>query len=282
MLQGLRQATRPLSIVLLVVLAGCSSPAADVPDVPEGRTLEGWVLDPTLRPVAGATVRLLATGNETTTDEDGHYRLTNLPDLPVHTLRATAAGYEEQARSVSYDGARHRTLNFSLAPFASVRDHVQVHQFDGFIECSAFASAEHSHGGGGPPEGENPADCGTYATTESTWTVDIQPGAAGLVVEVVWEPGTTLAENLLLIVSQQLPDGTLDFLAFSEGQSPIKAHVPAFEVQQRFELGGTILADVQIGGSDEDVAVGAAIQQGFEGFTSTFFGSPPDALYTVT
>lgn len=270
------RATPPISLLLLL-LAGCSNPSEPV-DEPVETRIEGWVLDPLLRPLA-ATVEVLETGNQTTTGPDGAYRLS--AHAGPLTLRASAPGHETQTRTILVDQRLER-LNFSLAPMGANEERVSVQQFDGFIECSAFASAEHSHGGGGPPEGDSPTDCGTYTTTNSRWTVDVPAGIVGIVIEIVWEPGTQLAEHLLVIVEQQFDNGTTEFLAFAEGSSPLKAQVPSFDSSTRFAAGGTLAIDVQIGGGEDDVTIAAAIQQDFQGFTSLFFGKPPDALYSVT
>ena len=245
--------------------------------------MDGWVLDHILRPLEGATVRLVGVQAEAAVDEGGYWRM-DLPDLAGYTFAARAEGHLGQSRTLVFESeGQHKRLNFSLSPEVSREKRVQVHQFDGFIECSAFASAEHSHGGSGRPEGENPLDCGTYATTESVWTVDVPPGADGMVLEIVWQPDTPLAENLLVIVDQVV-DGGLDFLAFNEGSSPLKVPIPALAVEDRFAEGGVLHVDVQIGGGPdrEDVAAGAAIQQRFQGFTSIFFNHRPDADYSIT
>ena len=271
-------------LILLILLAGCSK-ADPEPEAPEVvvRSVDGWVLDHLLQPLDGATVRLVGGQVEATVDAGGHWSM-DLPDLAGYTFEARAAGHEAQSRTLVFESeGQHKRLNFSLSPEASREKQVQVHQFDGFIECSAFASAEHSHGGSGRPEGENPLDCGTYATTQSVWSVDVPPGADGMVLEIVWRADTPLADNLLVIVDQVV-DGRLDFLAFNEGSSPLKVPIPALAVEDRFAEGGVLQVDVQIGGGPdrEDVAVGAAIQQRFQGFTSIFFNHRPEADYSIT
>ena len=97
---------RLLAIGLLISLTGCTGPTP-TPTVPVGLTqtppptstsvvspdqVSGVVVDPG-GPVAGATVRIQATANQTTTDAAGRFTLTGLrPGVPV-TVSAWKDGY---------------------------------------------------------------------------------------------------------------------------------------------------------------------------------------------
>lgn len=273
-----RPAIPALSLVVALALAGCSAEAPEKAS-PES-ALEGWVLDWLLRPVDGASVQIVG-GNGTLTDDNGYYAFRDLP-VGTYTIQVRADGMQATAGTTSIDIAgQNKRLNFSLAPTSSKEARILTEQFNGFIECSAFVTAEHSHGGSGRPEGDNPLDCGTYSTTNSVWEQEVPPGIDSAVIEVFWEPDTALADRLLIIVDQVMPDGSIDYITFGEGASPLKVQIPFLVAEERFTAGGTLLLDVQIGGSEDDIAAGAAIQEEFTAFTSYFWNTLPDPEYTV-
>lgn len=86
----------------LLWLAGCFSPsyawAESVPEAaiaapaPEGRTLQGTVLDEFNEPLIGATVKIKGSNNGTLCDTDGHFTLAKVPAGAV--LVVTYIGYE--------------------------------------------------------------------------------------------------------------------------------------------------------------------------------------------
>ena len=145
---------RSILAVLALLMAGCSSdaPEADAPE-PRGRSVDGWVLDHILRPLEGATVRLVGVQAEAAVDEGGYWRM-DLPDLAGYTFEARAEGHQGQSRTLVFESeGQHKRLNFSLSPEVSREKRVQVHQFDGFIECSAFAVGHEQGAAAGDADG---------------------------------------------------------------------------------------------------------------------------------
>lgn len=271
---------RLLAILLLsLAIAGCGGKEAPVAEpAATGHIVSGIVLDPAIQPVVDAQVTL---GDTTVaTDADGRFAFPPTRTSPV-TLRVEAQGMQPFARILDLPESE---LRITLTPLPFAEPYVRVADFRGYIECSGFVAVGHSHGGGGPPEGENPTDCGTYASTNSVWDASLSPELDGLVVEVVWQPQTELAQFLLAITYQVHANGSLEYLSFAEGASPLKVVFPSFDVQQRFADGGTIRTVVEIGGdpNGEDVAAGLAIDQEFEGFVSQFYGQRPPVNYSIT
>lgn len=282
MSQGHRPATLLLS--LAVALAGCGDKqgGSDEPLGNDDHIVEGWVLDPALRPIEGALVAALGIGMTALTNEDGEFVLHLPAGQAGYTLRAAATGFQDQSRTLVFEAAgQGATINFTMQAATSATPRVQVDQFDGFIECSAFAAVGHSHGGSGRPEGENPTDCGTYTTTQNVWDVDVPSGVDAIVVEIAWDPDTELARYLLAIVDQVHDDGSIEYMAFGEGESMLKIPIGSLLVEDRMPDGGTLRITVEIGGSGDDVAVGAAVDQRFQGFTSLFYNMLPDPQYSV-
>lgn len=266
------------TLLLSLALAGCGDKAPEAEPEPLATVIEGFVLDHTLQGIR-ATVNI---GDEYhTTTDDGAFRFNVTPG--DHTIQAQAGGMRPASRTVTALDGQTIQVQISMIPAPLDAPYRDLHKFEGFLECSFFVAVGHSHGGGGPPEGENPTDCGTYTTTNNRWATPVQAEASSVVVEIAWDAQTQLSEFLLLLVYQELPNGTLDYVAFAEGASPLKAQVPTFEATERFENGGKLVAIVEIGGdpNGEDVALGAAVEQEFEAFTSLFYGNVPLPDYTA-
>lgn len=88
--------------------------------------LTGTVLDAqTLQPVAGATVRLVASERSTTTDEAGAYRFDDVPEGTL-IVRIEAVGYEttEESLVVPADGLERAT--FVLVPPGAAAEVIEV------------------------------------------------------------------------------------------------------------------------------------------------------------
>ena len=281
-----RQGTlrRSLLIVVAFAVAGCGgSKAPAQEDEVAGRSVEGWIYDPILVPLEGAQVRLVGADLATTSDAEGHFQLP-LPDMAAYTLQVSAVGFRTQSQTVVFDTTGgHKRLDFKLEHMLDAGAAIKVHQFDGFIECSGFAVVGHNHGGGGEPTGENPLDCGSYGVTDSIWDVPVHASVTGVVLEIIWEPGTDLAENLLVLTYKVHDNGTKEFVGFAEGNNILRLQIGTLEMADKFPVGGTIRFDVQIGGGpdQEDVAYGAAVQQDFQAFTSLFYGLLPTPDYSV-
>lgn len=266
------------TLLLSLAIAGCGGKDAAPEPEPTETRIEGHVLDPAFQGVL-ATVNIGQT-YQTTTPE-GFFAFNVTPG--EHTIQVQAADMRPASRTVTAIAGQTVEVRIPVIPNPFQAPYRDLHKFEGFLECSFFVAVGHSHGSGGPPEGENPTDCGTYTTTNNHWATPVQSEATSIVVEVAWNAQTQLSQFLLLLVYQEMPNGTLEFLAFAEGASPLKAQVPTFEATQRFQEGGRIVATVEIGGdpNGEDVALGAAVEQDFEAFTSLFYGNVPLPDYSA-
>jgi hypothetical protein len=77
------------------------------------------------RPLQGVTVLLEASGERTTTNEDGRFQLDGLPAGRI-AVRLTLAGYVSQVESVEVTPLEVTLIQFQLHPVAAVLDEVLV------------------------------------------------------------------------------------------------------------------------------------------------------------
>jgi len=267
------------AVLVALLVAGCATEPPEPP--PPATTLHGWVRDAALHPVPGAEVGLVHAANgtpgpATVTDADGHYAFGDVPDGDL-LLHASAVGYGSSSLALTpVPGAPHlRNLTLQREPAPRPPE---VLRFQGFIDCSGFVAAGHGHGGG-DPEGEDTVSCSAGGDAH-VWDLELPPDVAGLLLEIAWDPGTQLAENLLVLV-HHVDDGTEDVIGFGEGPSVLRVGIARLVLEDRYAAGGLLRVDVQIGGGpdQEDVAAGLAFQQPFDVYASLFYDAPPPVGY---
>ena len=91
-----------------------------------GATITGRVVDRgTQQPVATATVRVVGTSRAVQTNEQGTYRLTNVPAGTV-TVQALRLGYGSSSRPITVTAGQTAQLDFTLETAATQLDVVQI------------------------------------------------------------------------------------------------------------------------------------------------------------
>ena len=279
------RATAPplaLALALAAVLAGCSEPAPVPAGIPVGEhgealpTVHGVVVDEAIRPLAGVRVRLLGSGLEATTDEDGAYEIRRPTLQAEHVLLSAAkAGFITRAQQVQVSGHVSAKLDFRLDADPSVLPHVDVLKRTASLPCAGrLASALGTAGVLCPAEvAPMPA---MAPPPPWSWLLDTDPGIAGAVVELDWEPATPLAERLHARLVAPVAGGqggeTVDE---AEGGSPLRLEVPE-DVARAMPRWTTILLEVDLDLSSAAPA-GASAEQSFDAFATLFYvdAAPP-------
>lgn len=175
-----------VGIVLLILLAGCSSKDEPtqtvVEEEPEGNTISGVVVTPTIQPIPGATVRLVQTGDEQKTDLFGRFRFTGL-DAGSYILEARAMGHETTKMPLQVREGEVSRPRIQLSPIAPPVERHQTLSFVGFIK-SSFGPADEQVEPYKEQLGMAGCDCTFFFTVprytvamtlEAVWTEDSSP-----------------------------------------------------------------------------------------------------------
>lgn len=183
----MRAAALVLVVLLVASLAGCGAkppPTTTSPSVqPTGR-IEGRVLDDAQAVIPGAEVRVLLTDLLVTTDEEGYYVFPAAPAGPVRVV-ASADDHTSQTKNGVLSSKGKLTLNFVIAPIATVKPYTDPRQFSGTIVC-------------GLPQGVAcPSDPMTPTEEAGPFRFEVAPGLSGIVFELEWEsPAANVNEQL--------------------------------------------------------------------------------------
>lgn len=269
-------------MVAVVSLAGC---VEDEPaPTPMVTVLEGVVVDPAIAPVEGASVQLLGTGQNDTTDAQGRFRI-EVPDaLREHpVLRVSMVGFQDVSHV-------HPT---TLVPGSVTEVRIDLHYaspdtpyrhdlpFNGIIACSALVVVGHNHGGNSHEDDD--IRCADETTSDDVWEFDVAPGIKNVVVEVAWDADSIASEYLsMTIEGVGVADGEDEQFFFVEGTSPLRGTVSRLQSQVYFEEdGGTVRVTVQVAGPESDAVVSAALNQEFRAVASLFYVEPGPSDFSL-
>ncbi|HUR26120.1 MAG TPA: carboxypeptidase-like regulatory domain-containing protein [Candidatus Thermoplasmatota archaeon] len=268
--------------VVLLALAGCSqggSPDGEgsVPAADEV-ALRGSVLDPAVRPLAGATVTIAAANASAVSDEQGQYAFAELPRGTVLVLTVALAGFTSASRQATLPDTGETRLDVVLQPVVSTKGYVDVLKFEGIIGCQAAVVVS---------EGDPTAsDCGSGLDPGKTvWPFPVAPALASAVIEVAWEPGSPAAAGLgARLEHMDGSGGNATELSSVVGRSPLRLVVPQVTAAKLFTQGGDLRLTVYaMPVTDEDeqaVAAAVAVDQRFQAFASLFYVVPATATYS--
>lgn len=273
----------PLLVVVLLVGSGCAGragPAAapSVSATPEDYApLMGFVLDPGIEPVVGASVGVHGTNATTRTDAGGGYRFAEVPfDVPLVVI-VEAEGFLTASKSATVPMDASILLNFTLEPVPVRRPYHQVLPMAGFLSCQAFAAAA---------GGTRHLECGGFdSNNKPIHDFAVGPDTAGVVLELVWEPGTAAAESLNVTVETVNFGDQDQVLATAVGASVLRTQVSELQARRFYSSGG-IMRAIVAAGVDPDEYEGSAgasvpVQQAFTLYASVFYVEPPPPTYTA-
>ena len=270
-------------LALALALAGCGggqSVPAGIPVDEAGRalpTLQGVVVDEAIRPLAGADVRLLASGVNATTDAEGRYAIRR-PTLAAEAALVTASrpGYASRTQQVQLSGHASATLDFILPLEPAPLPRVDVLQHAGQVRCAARTPLP-------PPAGDvqcapDHGDSGEDPAPPAwIWAIDAEAALAGAVVQVVWD-ATTPGTQALHAWLQAPVAGGRGGERFAEvtGESPLRLELP--EAAARAMPRWTqlwVMVELPPG------QAGMNAQQVYDGYASLFYVDPAPPGYVL-
>lgn len=268
-----------LGLVLLapLLLAGCASdePAVALETLSLG-TITGTVTDGSLKPLAGAEVRLDGANETTRTDEAGSFSLRATPG--EYLVLASLDGYRGGALRASPGPGETARLAFVLAPIPTQTPEVVVAEQHGLLSCGATVVVA---------EEEHDAACGgsdPNARSRVAFPVDATDGLMGAVVEVEWDAHTELAGWFDVTVTTGEGDAAT-FLGASEGDGRVTISIPGRVLEGAVRAGSVLAVEVAPTGSmtDEEAGIdaGAVFQQPFVVYLSLFYHQVQPTGYTV-
>lgn len=132
--------------LLSTVLAGCAGggggdPVDDVPTLDVTSTtggIRGVVVDDSIRPIKGATVEIVSTGESVSTDETGLFAFSDL-EAGQYFVKASHPLYDvqQQTTEVVAGVADPLPVKFLLKRLINADPYLTIEKFDGYIVCSA-------------------------------------------------------------------------------------------------------------------------------------------------
>jgi hypothetical protein len=280
---GVRWAALAVLPLLPALLAGCGqAPQAQGPagTGPEAAALHGAVLDPALRPLAGATLTVAGSNATATSDAAGLYRFADLPRGQVLVVTVSHPGHVTASRQATLPEDGDTKLDIVLEPVPTQAAYREVQKFEGTIGCQAAVVASEQEA--------RSADCGGDVDPgETAGDFSVGPRLVSAVVEIVWDAATPLADGLggrlEMPPAGGAANGTL--LAEGVGRSPLRLVVPVQTAERLYAGGGTLRLTVYaMPVTDEDeqaVAAAVAVDQRFQAFASLFYGAPPEPTYSI-
>lgn len=277
------------SIPLLVALflAGCSGGSTPTPGLPVDATgaelpsLEGYVTDDAIRPVAGALVRLLTTpAVNATTDAEGHYAIRRPTFEASETfVTATAPGFTPRTQQIQLSGYRSGRLDFRLQADAYEIPRVEVlHQTD-TLACQV------THNATGAPQPvpcvpQAPAITGDPPPDPNQWLIEVAPNLAGFVAELHWDATTPATQTLHFWLEGPVAGGfhgdAGTVLATATGPSPLRVEIPE-DVARTIARWTSINVRVGVPPPSAATPVTLAPDQVYDAYASVFYvdAAPP-------
>lgn len=239
--------------------------------------LSGWIFDPAIAPIAGASIKIQGLGIDVASDDEGYYGIDELPVGELLVVIVQADGYLPSSKSITLQPETRSRLNFTLAEVPEDTPYSQVLTAEGIISCSSVVrenGARHEY------------DCSPDGVPDNrVWEFPVEGDVAGIVIEVVWEPNTDQARDLYLVV-ETVNFGEFDeVLAEQEGASILRGQVTADDAKRFYSQGGLVRTTVDIGrnveGEELGAGAGLAFQQSFDIFATVFYVEGPPGDYTI-
>lgn len=288
----MRRATG-LALALALALAGCGGKdpvPAGIPTDEQGDplpTVQGFVVDEAIRPMAGVRVLVLQEGVEAVTDDAGHYAI----DRPTFAaeqviLSAVAAGYVPQSHVVQASGQTSARVDFRLTPDPHQLPHTEVLQHRGMLTCQLRAAGQ---GQACDPPTLSLDEGVEMPQLRSLWVLDTAIGLAGAVVQVHWDAESALAKQLTVRLrgpvvgccenqALRYDDPVLDE---ATGASPIRLEVGE-AAARAFPSWSALWLEVDVPASQGPVPAGFAREQAFDAYATLFYVDPAPPGYQLS
>lgn len=270
---------RGFAVLVVLLVAGCSQPAAREAVEAPVIVLEGWVVDERFLPVANATIMVAAADSMTQTGEDGHYLLQAPAGVDLLVLFSHTA-FVAQSRAVSAQSGQHHWINVTLERLPVAEPYLEVQSFQGVLRCGAVATTQEDPSR--PHEHQGVRCSQLLNDTANQWPYEIPAQTTGIVVEAFWDAQSPVAQAMVLKV---VAASSGKVFAFTEGTSPIRAHLSSFNLMEEQGAGfSTLTVTLEPGagtGNHEHGAVGLFAQQSFTLYATAFFNGPVPPAYTI-
>lgn len=271
-----------VAAVLALALAGCSDGKGGDGNDPSSSgaeslpMLHGFVFDPALRPLAGATVKVLDTNASTASDDEGFFGFDGLPIEQFLVVVATMDGFTPSSKQITLAQDAPVRMNFTLEPIPVATPYSNVLKQEMMLECQVATVIQ---------DQTQTTDCGSGTQEIDTFDIAVDAGLAGAVVEVYWDPTTQMAESLGAKL-ETLELGQLNLvLGQVVGTSPLIIRVPQSTAERYYPSGGlmrlTLYAEPNVDENEAGTGAAVAFQQVASAYASLFYVAPPDPTYTL-
>ena len=277
-------------------LAGCADDGGTADVAPEFDDLgleatattgviRGVVVDQAVRPVAGATVKEVATGATTVTSDLGLFGFADLAP-GTYFLEVTRLGFfaVQQSVDVVADVAEPPILKVVLVADVGYLPYAVLQTYDGWIECTTSVLVTC-----GAPNTLEPIFCagfdpfppicyGNLTNDRFTWNFYNEPNMTWLQTEMSWESSQALSPELTLEM-ETLGEGCEDddYYFNESGPTPIVWHANATVLEDTDMIFGPecpVYYSVFSGGVAGTPA-GVTLQQSFKSFSTAFYQYEP-------
>ncbi len=256
-------------VALLACLVGClnAQPTADGEPLPPPPPpmLQGYVVDESLAPIAGAKVS--HGGATNTTASTGYFRIARA----TGPLVVESTGFEPVIVHVGTNA----WVNATLIRLPDETPYTATSTWTGLIHCQVVVVAGHDHG---DDHDDGATDCDP-STEDERYLLAVPVTADGVILEVFWDASTPAGEYLSATLFAVDGEGQRRSIGFTEGTSPLRLHLGEGLTNEM--SGGVIEMKVAAGAPDEDAAAGTVWQQEYQVVASVFHYAPAPVDYSV-
>lgn len=277
-------------LLAFVSLAGCADTSAP-PVLAEGEAppgvLRGVVVDPAIRPLAGAEVLVIPGGHTNLTDATGTFEFPDL-DPGTYTLTVSLQGYLNETVVAGVTAGTNPIVKVILPVDTEAVAYVSEYLFQGYFEC-----------GGGIDD----ITCsnvniitwiilgiGNVTADRSLFLQWIDRPPTALQTELVWQSTQALGDRLGFAVGgateEQLSTGMATTHNYTFGESPLMLTIPQPELGESGIGSDRALLTQVVPAPYQDVPGGCVfynpcgpglqLMQPFETFTHAFYGFAPE------
>ncbi len=279
----------PVLLGIALLLAGCNAPSRgkgdaqdpfeDTPEAAVGKGLiRGIVVDPSLRPVAGATVSLATLEEATTSDEAGAFVFLDL-EAGTYFVQVSKPGWTsvQQSADVVADLDEPPILKVAIERIPGAEPRALTLEQDGYLACSVGTPTDFY-------------SCDTSGSENPDLYFDIEGTPRWVQTEIVWQSTQPSGDWFYVIqgfcsCEGDLPSFDNRFNETPEATSPHIARAdPAFlaAVDVGSEEARQLLVSVSASGPEPDLTNGSgvALSQEFQVFATFFYNLDPDPAWT--